>query len=128
MAKILIVDDNDLVRATTRGMLQSAGHDVEETGDGNAAVELVRQTPPDLVLTDLVMPIKTGVDLIRELRRTGYEGAIIAMSGGGGELGPSALLSMAREQGADDCVSKPFHRADLFAKVTAALERRGSAS
>jgi DNA-binding response OmpR family regulator len=127
MAKILIVDDNDLVRTTTRTMLQGAGHEVDETGDGNAAVGYVRETPPDLVLTDLVMPIKEGVDLIRELRRTGYRGAIIAMSGGGGETGPSALLSMARELGADDCVSKPFHRADLFAKVAAALERRGAA-
>jgi DNA-binding response OmpR family regulator len=124
MAKILIVDDNDLVRATTRAMLQSAGHEVHETGDGNAAVDYVRKTPPDLVLTDLVMPIKEGVALIRELRRTGYSGAIIAMSGGGGETGPSALLNMAREQGADDCVSKPFHRSDLFARVTAVLEQR----
>jgi len=126
MAKILIVDDNDLVRATTRTMLQSAGHEVHETGDGNAAIDYVRKTPPDLVLTDLVMPIKEGVALIGELRRTGYRGAIIAMSGGGGETGPSALLSKAREHGADDCVSKPFHRSDLFARVTAALELRNA--
>jgi len=124
MAKILVVDDNELVRATTRAMLQGAGHEVEETGDGNAAITFVGKTPPDLVLTDLVMPIKGGVALIRELRRTGYRGAIIAMSGGGGDTGPSALLNMAREQGADDCVSKPFHRSDLFARVTAALELR----
>lgn len=126
MAKILIVDDNDLVRTTTRTMLQGAGHEVDETGDGNAAVDYVRKTPPDLVLTDLVMPIKDGADLIRELRRTGYRGAIIAMSGGGGETGPSALLSMARELGADDCISKPFHRADLVTRVAAALERRSA--
>jgi DNA-binding response OmpR family regulator len=124
MAKILIVDDNDLVRTTTRTMLQGAGHEVDETGDGNAAVTFVRKTPPDLVLTDLVMPLKEGVALISELRRTGYQGAIIAMSGGGGETGPSALLSRAREQGADDCVSKPFHRSDLLARVTTALELR----
>jgi DNA-binding response OmpR family regulator len=124
MAKILIVDDNELVRTTTRTMLQGAGHDVEDTGDGNAAVDLVRKTPPDLVLTDLVMPLKEGVALIGELRRTGYRGAIIAMSGGGGETGPSALLTRAREQGADDCVSKPFHRSDLVARVTAAIELR----
>ena len=127
MAKILIVDDNDLVRTTTGAMLESAGHAVDQTGDGNAAVEYVRETPPDLVLTDLVMPIKEGVALIRELRRTHYSGAIIAMSGGGGETDPSALLTRAREQGADDCVSKPFHRADLLAKVAALLERRGVA-
>jgi DNA-binding response OmpR family regulator len=79
MAKILIVDDNDLVRATTRTMLQSAGHEVHETGDGNAAIDYVRKTPPD-----------------------------------------------PREHGADDCVSKPFHRSDLFARVTAALELRNA--
>jgi DNA-binding response OmpR family regulator len=79
---------------------------------------------PDLVLTDIVMPDKMGTDLIRDLRRAGYDGAIIAMSGGGGATGPSDLLEKARALGANECVSKPFHRTDLLAKVAAVLEQR----
>ena len=123
MAKILVVDDNDQVRATTRKILETAGHDARE-GDARTAVETMQTMRPDLVLTDLVMPDKMGTDLIRDLRRAGYDGAIIAMSGGGGAMGPSDLLEKARALGADDCVSKPFHRADLLAKVAAALEQR----
>jgi DNA-binding response OmpR family regulator len=123
MAKILVVDDNDLVRSATRTLLESAGHEVDETGDSASVVGYVESSPPDLVLTDLVMPDPKGVDIIRALRRAGYRGAIIAMSGGGGAGGPTDLLNTARELGADDCVSKPFHRAELCAKVTAILER-----
>jgi DNA-binding response OmpR family regulator len=122
MAKILVVDDNELVRATTRTILQGAGHEVDAAGEGDAALRYVASTPPDLVLTDIVMPNKEGIGLILELRRTGYKGAIIAMSGGG-KIGPSDLLTMARKLGADDCMPKPFHRADLIAKVAACLER-----
>jgi len=125
MAKILVVDDNELVREATCAVLQGAGHEVDETGDSDTVVGYVEKTPPDLVLTDLVMPNTKGVDLIRELRQAGYRGAIIAMSGGGGANGPADLLSTAREMGADDCVSKPFHRADLSAKVAAVLVRHG---
>lgn len=127
MAKILVVDDNDLVRASMRAILQAGGYEAQEVGDARAAIEAVKSVAPDLVLTDLMMPGTPGVDLIRELRRTGYDGAIIAVSGGGGETGPGEMLEMATRLGADAYVSKPFHRADLLAKVAALLERRGRA-
>ncbi len=123
MAKILVVDDNAQVRATTCNILETAGHDARE-GDARTAVETMESMAPDLVLTDLVMPDKMGTDLIQDLRRAGYDGAIIAMSGGGGAMGPGDLLEKARALGADECVSKPFHRADLLAKVAAVLEQR----
>jgi DNA-binding response OmpR family regulator len=122
MAKILVVDDNELVRATTRTILEGAGHEVDEATDGETALKYVAATPPVLVLTDIVMPNKEGIGLIIELRRSGYKGPIIAMSGGG-KIGPSDLLNMARKLGADDSMSKPFHRADLLAKVAALLSK-----
>jgi DNA-binding response OmpR family regulator len=124
MAKILVVDDNQLVRSTTRAMLESGGHEVVDAADGHAALELARNSKPDLVLTDIVMPDKEGIGLIMELRSGGYKNAIIAMSGGG-QIGPKDLLTMARELGADDCLTKPFRRADLIAKVSASLARSG---
>lgn len=124
MARILIVDDHDLVRASTRAILESEGHDVHEVGESGAAGEAAHRLAPDLVLTDLMMPGTPGIDLIAALRAQGFAGAIIAMSGGGGATGPANLLAQARERGADDCVAKPFHRADLLAKVAAVLERR----
>jgi DNA-binding response OmpR family regulator len=124
MAKVLVVDDNDLVRASTRAILESAGHEAREVADASAAIEAVKSGTPDLVLTDLVMPGTPGGDLIRTLRSAGYDGAIIAMSGGGGASGPANLLERARELGANDCMSKPFHRADLLAKVALVLRRR----
>jgi DNA-binding response OmpR family regulator len=124
MAKILVVDDNELVRATTRTILESAGHDVRDAHDGDSALKIVASTPFDLILTDIVMPNKEGIGLIIELRRSNYKGAIIAMSGGG-KIGPSDLLTMARKLGANDCMPKPFHRADLLAKVSACLNTDG---
>src|SRR5262245_22599669 len=109
MARILVVDDNDLVRTSVRMILESAGHEVSESGDGRAALETVRAAAPDLVLTDLVMPGTQGADLIAELRGKGFGGVIIAMSGGGGASGPTELLGRARALGADACVPKPFH-------------------
>ena len=126
MATILVVDDNELVRSATRIVLESAGYNVEEIGDSGAVVGFVKDLRPELVLTDLVMPDPGGVDVIRDLRQAGYGGAIIAMSGGGGASGPTDLLDKAREMGADDCVSKPFHRSELCAKVAAVLERHAA--
>jgi len=122
MGRILVVDDNDLVRATTRAILEGVGHHVEDAADGDVALRALDSANPDLVLTDIVMPNKEGIGLIVELRRLGYKGSIVAMSGGG-KIGPSDLLVMARKLGADECLAKPFHRADLLAKVGALLSR-----
>ena len=124
MGRILVVDDNELVRATTRTILESAGHHVEDAADGDAALRRFAGAKPDLILTDIVMPNKEGIGLIIELRRLGYHGRIIAMSGGG-KIGPSDLLVMARKLGADDVLAKPFHRADLLARVSACLALDG---
>lgn len=120
MTTILIIDDNDLVRSSTRYILEDDGFKVEEAPDGEVGIKVVASIKPDLVLTDIVMPNKEGIELIRELRAGGYVGPILAMSGGG-RIESGSLLSVAKKLGATDCIAKPFNKAQLLEKVKACL-------
>jgi len=121
MAKILVIDDNDLVRTSTRTILESEGYLVDEAGDGDAGIARAKSSTPDLILTDIVMPNKEGIEMIRDLRSRGYDGPIIAMSGGG-RLDPNEVLGLAGKLGANACIAKPFKKAELLAKVKACLD------
>ena len=121
MAKILVIDDNDLVRASTRTILENEGYVVEEASDGDAGIARAKSVLPDLILTDIVMPNKEGIEMIRDLRSRGYDGPIIAMSGGG-RLDATEVLDLAGKLGADACIAKPFKRAELLAKIKACLD------
>lgn len=125
MTKILVIDDNDLVRTSTRTILESEGYQVVEAGDGDAGIAKANSSAPDLILTDIVMPNKEGIEMIRDLRSRGYDGPIIAMSGGG-RLDASEVLVLAGKLGADACIAKPFKKADLLAKVKACLDNVAS--
>ena len=125
MAKILVIDDNDLVRASTRSILEGEGYSVEEAGDGDAGIVRTKSFAPDLILTDIVMPNKEGIEMIRDLRGRGYAGPIIAMSGGG-RLDATEVLDLAGKLGADACLAKPFKKAELLAKVKACLDNEDS--
>ncbi|MBO3739342.1 response regulator [Actinoplanes flavus] len=83
MAKVLVVDDEPDLRFLHRRILSRAGHEVTEANDGAAALEAVRASPPDLVVTDVMMPIMNGVELIRRLRADPRTAAIpvVAVSG-----------------------------------------------
>jgi DNA-binding response OmpR family regulator len=121
MAKILVIDDNDLVRASTRTILESEGYVVDEAGDGDIGIARAKSGTPDLIITDIVMPNKEGIEMIRDLRGRGYDGPIIAMSGGG-RLDATEVLDLAGKLGADACIAKPFKKAELLAKVKACLD------
>ena len=121
MAKILVIDDNDLVRASTLTILESEGYVVDEAGDGDIGITRARSSTPDLIITDIVMPNKEGIEMIRDLRSRGYDGPIIAMSGGG-RLDATEVLDLAGKLGADACIAKPFKKAELLAKVKACLD------
>ena len=124
MARILLVDDDDAVRAILRRALVAAGHEVEEAANGALAVAAYRRQPADLVITDLVMPEKDGLEAIMELRRLDPTVKIIAMSGGGRALGPGQLyLESARLFGAVEVLSKPFTASALLTAVSDALAR-----
>ena len=89
-----------------------------------AAARLYREDPTDLIVTDLIMPHKEGLELITELRRDFPGVRIIAISGGG-RLGPEEYLPIARKLGALHTLAKPFDRKDLLEAVEDVLECGG---
>ena len=120
MAKILLVDDDPDIRALLKIMLKVRGHDVEESENGTLAVQAVNTQVFDLVITDLIMPDKEGIETIIELRKNHPEIKIIAMSGGG--LGRQQdYLSMAQQLGAARTLEKPFGVKELNQAVDAVL-------
>ncbi len=106
MADILLIDDNATFRGLLRLQLEAAGHRVREAGNGDEGLRLYREGPADVVVCDLFMPGKEGLETIRELRRAG-EVRIIAVSGDG-PVGSSDLLRIAEKLGAARTLSKPF--------------------
>jgi len=122
VTRILVVDDDESIRATLAQHLRSEGFDVADAGDGVEGVERFTSSKPDLVLTDLAMPHADGFDLIRRIR-TSSETPIIVLSVRGGESDKVRALDL----GADDYVIKPFSAPELLARVRAQLRRSGIA-
>jgi CheY-like chemotaxis protein len=126
MASILIIDDEEEIRDALQMVLESVGYHVKVASNGNEAVALQRGEPADLIITDIIMPGKDGVNIIKEIREEFPGIRIIAISGGGGvqpvEYVPEAItttayLAAAKEAGADMVFTKPFERKDLIDAV-----------
>jgi DNA-binding response OmpR family regulator len=120
MAKILLVDDNAELLEMAALFLRQAEHVVTTAADGKEAMRLVEGNAFDLVITDIVMPEKEGLETIMELRRKTPALKIIAMSGGG-SVAPEDYLSMARAFGAAQTLAKPFLGEELLAAVDRVL-------
>ncbi|MDY6987587.1 MAG: response regulator [Thermodesulfobacteriota bacterium] len=115
-ARILVIDDDIGIRAMLRRLLEGAGYDVAEASDGRQGIRLYRQDPADLVITDLIMPEKEGLETIRELRRDFPHVKILAISGGG-RVSPDEYLHMAKSFGAKRTLAKPFDPKELLEVV-----------
>lgn len=120
MARILVVDDEELARFTIRDILETAGHVVDEAANGNEAIASQVADPFDLIITDIVMPEKEGVETIIELRRDYPDLKIIAISGGGRTKNMD-FLKFADEFGADKILAKPFSEEELLERVNECL-------
>ena len=120
MGKILLVDDDDNLREIIGRFLRQADHVVTMAANGNEALRLVGDGVFDLVITDLVMPGKEGIETIMELRRKLPALKIIAMSGGG-HFAPECYLAIARNLGVARTLAKPFSGEDLLAAVACVL-------
>ena len=107
MARILIIDDEELVRASLRKILQTIPHDVTDTGNGENALTWHRSNPFDLVITDIIMPEKEGIEIIIELKTNFPDLPIIAISGGGPDRHIQYLES-AKAFGVEHVLAKPF--------------------
>ncbi|MFN0178985.1 MAG: response regulator [Gemmatimonadales bacterium] len=110
--RILLVDDDDLSRATIHQMLERAGHAVVSTANGGDAIGLFKTAPPEMVITDLIMPDTDGLELIQELRKLDGTVRIIAISGGG-RVNANEYLTVARKFGAAGILAKPFSNQEL---------------
>ena len=105
--RVLVVDDNKDMRESTRHLLQLIGYPAETADDGQQAIEIQRQRPADILLTDIFMPGKDGIETIAAFRREWPRVKIVAMSGGG-EVAVRDYLSVAPDIGADAILRKPF--------------------
>jgi CheY-like chemotaxis protein len=127
MARVLVVDDAEVVRLVIAMILRRAGHAVEQAENGDAAIALVAVRPPDVVVTDLWMPGSDGFGLIRALK-SGFPGvAVIAMTGGSPRESEAASLTHANEAGAALVLMKPIDKDELVAAVGQALASVGHA-
>jgi DNA-binding response OmpR family regulator len=115
--KVLVIDDDDLVRYTLSRILQSNGYDVVTASDGQRGMVLFRDEYPDVVITDIIMPEQEGIDTIIQLRRERPGIKIIAISGGGRRRNVD-YLQMAHSLGADEVIRKPFEAHELLARLT----------
>jgi|GEM_PF-106762 len=126
MARILVIDDEPSVRDLLNSMLSNEGYEVMEAANGEMAIKLLHERPADLVVTDLIMPEKEGIETIMDLRRDFPDVKIIAMSGGG-IIEAQDYLGMALGMGAHRVFEKPFRVADMLNAVREllALPRKG---
>ncbi len=120
MQSILVIDDDKLMCMALARILASAGFTVTQAFDGDEGLQLYRTHGFDLVITDLIMPDKEGIQIIRELRKENSNIRIIAMSAGG-RGGATDYLKWARLMGAKQCLSKPIKREDLLNAVSTVL-------
>jgi len=120
MAHILLVDDDDLFRDMVLAMLERLGHTVLIARNGNEALARFAEERADLVITDLIMPDKEGLQTIRELHQAARDLPIIAMSGGG-RNNPEVYLKTARTMGAVAVLTKPFSFKQLASAINSAL-------
>ena len=118
---ILVIDDDEPIRVLLRAMLEREGYRVLDASDGNEGIKQYTETPTDLVITDLIMPEKEGIETIRDLRRKFPDVKIIAVSGGG-RIGPDAYLKMAKVVGAFRALTKPIDRKILLKAVKEVIE------
>ena len=116
----MIVDDDVNLRKSLRRTLERSGYAVLEASDGNEAMVQYQNHHPDIVVTDLLMPEKEGIETIHELKKKYGDVKIIAMSGGG-KLTLETYLKTARMVGAVFTLTKPFNRQDFLSVIEKAL-------
>ena len=113
MARILVIDDDVLVLDMLYESLTSEGYDVLRASNGKEGLKLYRKEPVDLIITDLIMPEKEGIETIIELRHDFPDVKIIAISGGG-RIGTKDYLNMAKIFGVQQTFTKPVGRKQLL--------------
>jgi two-component system, OmpR family, KDP operon response regulator KdpE len=122
--RVLVVDDEPQILRALRAALKGHGYDVQTAADGEEALDALALHPPDIVILDLVMPGKSGFDVVREVRGWSQSAqrtpAIIVLSARGEDRDKVTALDL----GADDYLTKPFSMNELLARIRVALRHR----
>ena len=116
MAKILLVEDDNLVRDMLTQVLTRAGHEVICAANGEEATTSLQTVAPDIMVTDIIMPKKSGITLISEVRNRHPNLEIIAISGGG-RLDPTGYLDLSESLGASVSFEKPIDNSALLMAI-----------
>lgn len=121
MATILVIDDEAQLRKLIVRILEKENHRVIAARNGIEGIKYFQEQHIDLVITDILMPEKDGIEVIREIKKSNPEVDVVAISGGG-QLGADQYLKMANKLGAQYTLLKPFQRNDLINIVNHLLE------
>lgn len=121
MARVLVVDDDELFRSMLTEMVGREGHQVSTATNGHEALKAVSLQRPDVVITDILMPEKDGIELIMELAQLGARIPVIAVSGGRRAISSDFNLESARLLGVCATLGKPFSREALRQALQQAL-------
>lgn len=120
MRKILVIEDDPIVRQTIARILERKDYKVVVAVNGLLGLRLFQSEQPDLVITDIVVPDKEGIETIADIRRDRATTPIIAISGGG-RRGNVDFLAIAKKFGANEILAKPFAADDLLGSVARCL-------
>ena len=121
--KILLIDDDDVIRLTMQSALKKRGFQVITAENGNIGLELFKKESPHIVITDMLMPNKEGLETISEIRSLKTKVKIIAMSGGGSTQNMT-FLKLAEKVGADQLLSKPVKPEQLIMAIENLLDNQ----
>jgi YesN/AraC family two-component response regulator len=116
MARILIIDDEPQLLNMLGQTLEREGYGIVKASNGKEGIKLYRENPIDLIVTDIIMPEKEGIETIFELKKDFPDIKIIAISGGG-RIEPEEYLDIAKKMGAQRTLAKPVTREDLLNAV-----------
>jgi DNA-binding response OmpR family regulator len=117
--RILVVDDEPDITTNLAAFLERSGFTTHTAADGEAALNKIRQDPPDLVVLDILMPRLDGREVLRQMRKAGNWMPVILLT----QVGEAGERAMALEEGADDYLNKPFDPHELAARIRAVLRR-----
>jgi YesN/AraC family two-component response regulator len=121
MKRILLIDDEELIRLTLEDALEYAGYEVETAVNGEDGYQQQKAKPFDIIITDILMPVKEGIQTIKQIHAEWPDTPIIAISGGGKNHNTD-YLNTALEIGARQVLSKPFTEEDMLDAINRCFE------
>ena len=121
MARILVIDDDELVLESVQIVLEDDGHEVGVAENGKVGLELLGQQRFDLVITDIFMPEKEGIETLIDIKQADQSIRVLVISGGGRDAEQIMYLEQAEMLGADATLAKPFLTSELKQAVNRLL-------